>query len=252
MNLSLFAGSAFHRKYANELKAEGLELVPVPLCFASVFADGRWLGVGTDLAATAARIAAFSPADAATWRELVADFPSAASHLFALLGAPMSLRALAGIGWTGWRKKGLSGTLELLRLLLSSPRDWLDRTFESDQVKALLAAWGMHLDFAPDIAGGAIFPYLESMANQSFGMVLGRGGADTMIRALAGMVRAAGGNITPEAEVAEILSANGRVTGVRLASGEVHTARRGGIAGVAPGAPPGRRRPARPRGGPLR
>ncbi len=244
MNLSLFAGSAFHRKYANELKAEGLDLVPVPLCFASVFADGRWLGVGTDLAATAARIAAFSPADAATWRELVADFPSAASHLFALLGAPMSLRALAGIGWTGWRKKGLSGTLELLRLLLSSPRDWLDRTFESDQVKALLAAWGMHLDFAPDIAGGAIFPYLESMANQSFGMVLGRGGADTMIRALAGMVRAAGGTITPEAEVAEILSANGRATGVRLASGEVHTARRAVIAGVAPGALPGRLLPA--------
>src|SRR3954454_4950482 len=152
----------------------------------------------------------------------------------------MSLRALAGVGWTGWRKQGLSGTLELLRLLLSSPRDWLDRTFESDQVKALLAAWGMHLDFAPDIAGGAIFPYLESMANQSFGMVLGRGGADTMIRALAGMVRAAGGTITPDAEVAEILSANGRATGVRLASGEVHTARRAVIAGVAPGALPGR------------
>src|SRR4051812_7642522 len=117
MNLSLFAGSAFHRKYANELKARGLELVPVPLCFASVFADGRWLGVGTNLEATAARIAAFSPADAATWRELVAAFPSEASHLFALLGAPMSMRALAGVGWTGWRKQGLSGTLELLRLL---------------------------------------------------------------------------------------------------------------------------------------
>ena len=69
-------------------------------------------GVGTDLEATAARIAAFSPADAATWRELVADFPGAAEHLFALLGAPMSLRALAGIGWTGWRKKGLSGALD--------------------------------------------------------------------------------------------------------------------------------------------
>ncbi|TGV06616.1 hypothetical protein EN829_053220, partial [Mesorhizobium sp. M00.F.Ca.ET.186.01.1.1] len=39
------------------------------------------------------------------------------------------------------------------------------------------------------------FPYLESMANQSFGMVLGKGGADTIIRALAGMVTAAGGKI---------------------------------------------------------
>ena len=46
----------------------------------------------------------------------------------------------------------------------------------------MLAAWGMHLDFAPDVAGGALFPYLESMANQAFGMVIGQGGADTIIR----------------------------------------------------------------------
>ena len=62
----------------------------------------------------------------------------------------------------------------------------------------------MHLDFAPDIAGGAVFPYLESMANQSFGMVLGKGGADTMIRALEKMLTAAGGKIFAGAEVAEI------------------------------------------------
>ena len=61
MNLSLFAGSAFHRKYANELKAHGLEFAPVADCFASAFPDGRWFGVSTDLEKTAARIAAFSP-----------------------------------------------------------------------------------------------------------------------------------------------------------------------------------------------
>ena len=33
MNLSLFAGSAFHRKYANELKAHGLEFAPVGRLF---------------------------------------------------------------------------------------------------------------------------------------------------------------------------------------------------------------------------
>ena len=102
--------------------------------------------------------------------------------------------------------------------------------------KATLAAWGMHLDFAPDIAGGAVFPYLESMANQSFGMVLGKGGADTMIRALEKMVIAAGGKIFTGAEVAEITMSGGKATGVRLASGETHTAAKAVIAGVAPGA----------------
>ena len=240
MNLSLFAGSAFHRKYANELKAHGLEFAPVADCFASAFPDGRWFGVSTDLEKTASRIAAFSTADADTWRRLVAAFPGEAEHLFRLLGSPMGVRALAGTAWKAWRKKGVAGALDLVRLLLASPRAWLDENFESAHVKATLAAWGMHLDFAPDIAGGAVFPYLESMANQSFGMVLGKGGADTMIRALEKMLTAAGGKIFTSAEVAEITMTGGKATGVRLASGETHTAAKAVIAGVAPGALPGK------------
>ena len=236
MNLSLFAGSAFHRKYANELKTAGLEFAPAADCFASAFPDGRWFGVSTDLQKTALRIAAFSTADAETWRRLVASFPGEAEHLFRLLGSPMTARALAVTAWNAWRKKGVGGALDTMRLLTASPRAWLDENFESVHVKTTLAAWGMHLDFAPDIAGGAVFPYLESMANQSFGMVLGKGGADTMIRALETMLTAAGGKIFAGAEVAEIATSGGKATGVRLASGESHTATKAVVAGVAPGA----------------
>ena len=240
MNLSLFAGSAFHQKYANELKTAGLEFVPAADCFASVFPDGRWFGVSTDLEKTVSRLAEFSADDADTWRRLVGGFMGEAEHLFRLLGSPMSGRALAGTGWNLWRKKGVKGSLDIGKLLLSSPRAWLDETFSSPHVKATLAAWGMHLDFAPDIAGGAVFPYLESMANQSFGMVLGKGGADTMIRALEKMVTSAGGKIFTGSDVGEITMSGGKATGVRLASGEMHMATKAVIAGVAPGALAGR------------
>lgn len=236
MNLSLFAGSAFHRKYANELKAVGLEFVPASDCFASAFPDGRWFGVSTDIEKTAARMTAFSAADAAAWRRLAAAFPGEAEHLFRLLGSPMGIRSLAGTAWNVWRKKGTAGTLDMVRLLLSSSRGWLDENFESAEVKATLAAWGMHLDFAPDIGGGAIFPYLEAMANQSFGMVIGKGGADTMVRALSRMISDAGGKVFTGAEVSEVVTTGGRATGVRLANGETHVATKAVIAGVAPGA----------------
>ena len=98
----------------------------------------------------------------------------------------------------------------------------------------------MHLDVAPDIAGGAVFPYLESMANQSFGMVIGKGGADTMIRALDKLLTTAGGKIFTDSEVAEIVTSGGKATGVRLSSGETHTATKAVIAGVAPRALSGR------------
>ncbi len=236
MNLSLFAGSAFHRKYANELKSAGLEFVPAADCFASVFPDGRWFGVSTDIEKTVSRLEKFSKDDAETWRRLVGGFMGEAEHLFRLLGSPMGARALAGTGWNLWRKKGVKGSLDTAKLLLSSPRAWLDENFASPHVKATLAAWGMHLDFAPDIAGGAVFPYLESMANQSFGMVIGKGGAETIIRALEGMLAKSGGKVFHSADVTEIITSGGKATGIRLANGETHTATKAVIAGVAPGA----------------
>ena len=65
----------------------------------------------------------------------------------------------------------------------------------------MMAAWGMHLDFPPEAAGGALFPYLESMANQAFGMVIGTGGADVIVRAMTGLIKAKGGEIRLNAPV---------------------------------------------------
>ena len=176
MNLSLFAGSSFYSIHAEELIQHGLGFAPTESPFASVFPDGRWLGVSNDAALTTARVRGFSVTDAETWAELTADFPNRAKTILNVLEAPMNLIAITSLCWKTWRKVGTAGALGLAQFLMMSPRAWLDKTFESDHVKATLAAWGMHLDFAPDIAGGAVFPYLEGMAGQAFGMMLGRGG----------------------------------------------------------------------------
>ena len=176
MNLSLFAGSPFFKAYGAELSKHGCGFVPVNRPFASSFADGSWVGVSTDMAETLAAIRALSPEDAATWEKLVGGFGDQAPHLFGLLGAKMKLPAIASFMFKILRAKGLAGTLDFARFLAMSPRQWLTETFREPKVRALLAAWGMHLDFAPDVAGGAMFPYLEGMAGQAFGMALGRGG----------------------------------------------------------------------------
>ncbi len=238
MNLSLFAGSPFMKAYGAELARHGLEFAPVSNPFASVFPDGSWCGVSTDAAATRARIAELSQTDAATWSRLTDSFATEAPHLFGLLGARMKLRALAYFGFKTLRAKGLGGTLDMTRFLLQSPRQWLTQTFESPKVQAMLGAWGMHLDFAPDAAGGALFPYLEGMAGQAFGMVLGKGGADTIIRALVAAIEARGGHIETSQTVTGILHSGGKASGIVLADGREITARRAVIANVAPRALP--------------
>jgi len=234
MNMSLFAGSQFFKAYGPALMARGLELAPTTHPFASVFPDGRWLGISTDQAQTRARIAAFSEADAQTWDRLVAAFPADANYLFALLGSPMKMRAFASIFWRIWRERGLSGAQDLGKFLLSSPRAWLEQTFTSPHLRATLGAWGLHLDYAPDVAGGALFPYLEGMAGQAFGMVLAKGGAGRVTEALVAEITARGGVVECSAPVARILHSGGTATGVELADGRKLTARKAVIAGVAP------------------
>ncbi|MCZ4282563.1 NAD(P)/FAD-dependent oxidoreductase [Kiloniella laminariae] len=237
MNLSLFAGSPFFSAYKQDLLDCGLEFIPVKNCFSSAFPDGSWLGVTTDLSETLSRISAFSPEDAKTWNSLVKEFPKESETLFSLLSCPINLNALACLLTKIVFRKGPSGTKELFQFLLSSSRVWLDTTFQSEHLKATLAAWGMHLDFAPDIAGGALFPYLEAMANQSFGMVIGKGGAATLTNALTTMVQSRGGKIECNAPVLRIQRDNkGKATAIELDNGRVITAKRAVIANVAPGA----------------
>ena len=238
MNLSLFAGSAFFKAYGEELGRNGCAFVPVAKPFASSFPDGSWAGVSTDMAETLAAIRTLSPRDADRWASLSGAFGTEAPHLFGLLGAPMQFRALAYFMFKTLRAKGVGGTLDFGRFLLSSPRAWLEETFEHPHIRAMLGAWGMHLDFAPDVAGGAMFPYLEGMAGQAFGMVIGQGGADTVTRALVAAIEARGGRVETGTPVRRILHQGGKATSVELADGRRINAARAVIAGVAPRALP--------------
>ena len=240
MNLSMFAGSPFYAAHKAALDAAGLALVPASHSFASVFDDGRWLGVEQDLAATSARIAARNPRDAETWRVMQTGFGADAPHLFALLGTPVPSWAMARVVWKMWRAKGMAWCMETLRMLLSSPRSWLGARFEDEGLQAMMAAWGLHLDFGPDVAGGALFPYLESMANQAFGMALGQGGADTIIRAMVRVIEQAGGEVRTRATVASIDVLDGQARGVVLADATRIPAGRAVIANIHPRALYGR------------
>ena len=53
----------------------------------------------------------------------------------------------------------------------------------------------MHIDFGPDVAFGALFPFLESVADLDNGMSVVAAGAGDLPRALAAVARSAGAEI---------------------------------------------------------
>jgi len=214
MNLSMFAGSGFMARHGEELGRHGLEFIAVDRPFAQALEPGDHLGVTMDVDETLGTFN--SDADKQTWRALMAAFPERAGVVGGLLSTPMQRWPLAKFLWKTWRSQGTAKSLEIAQFLISSPRDWLDETFDDPRLRAALSSWGMHLDFAPDIAGGAIFPYLEAMAGQAMGMVIGKGGADVVTRALVAMIEAHGGTVECNSEVTRICHADGKLTGVEV------------------------------------
>jgi phytoene dehydrogenase-like protein len=198
----------------------GLDFVPSEKPFCSVFPDGKALGVVQDAAATEANLAKIAPEDVAAWRALGAKLGVLAPHILPLLGNELpSFKAVRAL-FKSWRALGTSEFLGMIRLLLQSTRAFTTEHFQAKETRALAASWGMHLDYGPDISGGALFAFLESIGGQMFGMALGKGGADVIPRALAGVINQYGGEIRTGTKVRSILTENGRATGVVLASGE--------------------------------
>jgi phytoene dehydrogenase-like protein len=82
----------------------------------------------------------------------------------------------------------------------------------------------MHGDTPPGGAGGAIAAFYLNLLGHAVGWPSTRGGAQALTDALVGHLRALGGEIRTGTRAEAVISAGGRVTGVRMAGGEVVTA----------------------------
>jgi len=233
-NQNLFLASPFYAELRPELERHGLRYAVSAKPYANAFPGGGSLRVYQDAERTLAGLRAHDPGDADGWEALGRLFERFSPALFALYAAPLP-------SWTGAREAlGASrrlrreGLYELVRLLLSSTRDLGDAYFSSREAKAMLACWGMHLDLGPDVSGGAMFPFLETFADQAGGMAVVEGGASRMIDALVGLLREHGGELRTGAEVTRIDVSGGRARGVELAGGERLEAERAVVACVTP------------------
>ena len=224
-NLSLFAGGPIMATLKDDLIRNGLEFVPSGKPFISLFPDGKSLGIVMDRAANIETLKRVAPNDVASWQALTALLGKFAPHLFPLLGAELPSFAAAKSIYKTWRALGTNGLFQLIRLLLQSSRAFTDEYFVHPETKALAAIWGMHLDYGPDISGGALFSFLESIGGQEFGMVFGKGGADTLIKALTGVIAENNGTIKVNTRVVEIITENEKAVGVKTSNGEVFNAK---------------------------
>ena len=211
-----------------QLADHGLQLVePNPYLFAPL-ADGRGLVLGPDEDASAASIARFSAADARRYPE----YCSTLGHLRAFISHVMAssppdiehpkrndLWAMLMMG-RRFRGLGKQNAYRLLRWAPMSAADFVSEWFESEPLRAAIAAGGIFgTALGPRSAGSTAVLLLRMSAGDGRRQFV-RGGLGALTVALAAAARAAGVEIRVDADVDRINVRNGQTTGVTLRSGE--------------------------------
>lgn len=233
-NLNLFLASRFYSEFSDDLARHGLRLRRSDLPYANVFPGGRSVGVSVGLESTLERLRQLRPGDAEGWEQLYELYERVSSTLFAVYTSPVPSYGLAKAMVAAARTLGRKGLADLAQLVSSSCRELVDAYLVSDEAKALVACWGLHLDFGPDVSGGAVFPFLEAFSDMQVGMSVAEGGASCLVDALCGLLREHGGELRTGVTVQRILVAGGRAVGVELADGEHLEAARAVVANVSP------------------
>jgi phytoene dehydrogenase-like protein len=194
--------------------------------------DGRYLRLPYDQAARRQEIGKFSARDAAAYEEYEAHLGRLAAILGPLLDEipprlgsrrpPDLLRQ--GLLLRHLRKVDSRAAVDITRLLTGSIADLVERYFESDAMRGLLAVSGVIGTWAGPRSAGTAYVMLHHHIGDTGGQAgawgFPRGGMGGVTAALAAAARSFGAELRTGAPVARIRTSGGQVTGVTLASGE--------------------------------
>ena len=210
------------------LAEHGLELIdPDPYLFAPL-PDGRSLLLERDVEATASRIATFSSNDARRYPEFCRTLARIRSFVRGVMAnTPPEIEQPSSADlWSmlmmGRRFRGLGkkDAYRLLRWAPMSAADFVSEWFESEPLRAALAAGGIFGTAAGPRSAGTAAVLLMRMCAGDGAQRLVRGGVGSLTSALGSAARAAGAEIRTGAEVVRIHVKDGRATGIALSSGE--------------------------------
>jgi phytoene dehydrogenase-like protein len=219
-----------------DLPRHGLEILPLDGTFTPM-PDGNYLWRMNDHARTRREIARHSRLDAEAYDEYGKAMVEMGRFVKPILGMtppdptslrPSSLRQLLQLA-RRFGQLSPDAKYNQVQLLTKSAVDLLDQWFETDVLKATMAASGIIGTFlgvrSPGTAYVLLHHYMGEIDGAFRSWGLPRGGTGAISNAIAAAAREAGAEIRTEAPVARILMKGGRARGVVLENGDEITAK---------------------------
>ncbi len=213
-----------------DLPRHGLEILPLDGTFTPL--DGDYLWRSNDRGRTTRELRRWSRLDAEAYEEygkLMVDMARFVKPVLSITPPDpgrLDPRQWLGVAGLARRFANLPERLQatFVQLMTMSASDFLDRWFETDPLKATMAASGIIGTFqgvrSPGTAYVLLHHYMGEIDGSFRAWGIPKGGTGSISEAIASAARGFGAEIRCEAPVARILTGAGRATGVVLESGE--------------------------------
>ena len=230
----LFITSPAYAALAADLGRHGLEFCHTSTPTGVLRPDGSHAVLSMNRPANIAAFNATAAGDGDRHGKDVGEIERNAGLLFGLLGGGLwsypTFKLLAGEAW----RRGPRGLAAFLGEALTPARSWLESAYQSEISRALWAPWVLHAGLGPEDAFSGQIAKVIAFALEAAGAPIVKGGARNILSAFEALIKERGGIIRTEADVQSIIQADGRATGVRLASGEQVSAKKSVICSVTP------------------
>ena len=233
---TLFVTGPAMAALGDDLAARGVVFAGGPAPTGVRLPDGRHAVLRTDASANHAAFEALAAGEGDAFADVTARVGQNADLLFGMLGGPaFGSAAMRLLGKAAW-SQGTAKVKGTLGELLIPARPFLEHTFASEEMRALLAPWCLHAGLGPEAPFSGGIAQIIAFALQAAGAPIATGGAQRVADALAEIVTAHGGTVEVDAEVVQVAVQDGKATGAILADGREVGAKRGVLASVSPGA----------------
>ncbi len=230
----LFITSPGYAELADALHDNGLEYTNNETPTGVLLPDGRSLILSTSREQNVEAFESLATGDGVAYQRSMALIENNAAFIFGLLGGDLWSFGTAKLLLAEVWRKNLHATAGFFGEAMQTCRNWLEGSFESDLLRALLAPWILHTGLGTESSFSGLMGRLIPFTLEQVGMPVVKGGSYQLVEAFEKIIESHGGELRRNTDVTRIVTKNGRATGVETADGGRYLASRAVICNVTP------------------
>ena len=234
MSYPQFVSAPFYPTLWPKLEAQGARMVSAEIPSGVLLPDGRFLLLRQARDENVAAFDAVFSGDGQSHAHAMANVEANANLIFGLLGGEPRSAGTYNLLAQTLSDRGVDGLAGFGADALLSARDWLERTFHSELMRALIAPWVLHAGLGPESGISAMMAQVMMFTLETVGIPFIVGGSSNLVTAFQRVIEAGGGAVMTDADVTEVTVEDGVATGVATSSGECFAATCGVVCNVTP------------------